>query len=63
MLCKRSHAMSEMPQRREDLWNNQLNQLIEMETWDWWKATLYSLREQGGYAEAEALFHEFKICS
>ena len=55
--------MSEMPQRREDIWNHQLNQLIEMETWDWWKATLYRLREQGGYAEAEALFHEFKICS
>lgn len=55
--------MSDMPPRREERWNKQMNELIQIETWDWWKDTLYTLREQGDYAEAEALFHEFKICS
>ena len=38
-----------------------LDELIQMDTWDWWKSQLFVLREQSEYAEAEALFHEFKI--
>ena len=34
-----------------------------MDTWDWWKSQLFVLREQSEYAEAEALFQEFKINS
>ena len=26
-----------------------------MDTWDWWKALIYELRERKEYAEAEAL--------
>ena len=38
-----------------------LDELIQMDTWDWWKSQLFVLRKQSEYAEAEALFHEFKI--
>ena len=33
-----------------------LDELIQMDTWDWWKSQLFVLREQSEYAEAEALF-------
>ena len=38
-----------------------LDELIQMETWDWWKAQVFHLREKKDYAAAEALFMEFKI--
>ena len=38
-----------------------LDELIKMDTWDWWKALIYELRERKEYAEAEALFNEFKL--
>ena len=40
-----------------------LDELIQMDTWDWWKSQLFVLREQAEYAEAEALFLEFKLSS
>ena len=36
-------------------------ELIDIETWDWWKSQVYVLRESKSYAEAEALFFEFKL--
>ena len=39
-----------------------LDELIQIETWDWWKAQVFALRDSKDYAEAEALFYEFKIC-
>ena len=33
-----------------------LDELIQMETWDWWKAQVFYLREKKDYADAEALF-------
>ena len=38
-----------------------LDELIQMETWDWRKAQVFYLREKKDYADAEALFMEFKI--
>mgnify|MGYP001225067509 FL=1 len=38
-----------------------LDELIQIETWDWWKAQVFYLREKKDYAGAEALFMEFKI--
>jgi hypothetical protein len=38
-----------------------LDELIQMETWDWWKAQVFYLREKKDYSDAEALFMEFKI--
>ena len=38
-----------------------LDELIQMETWDWWKAQVFYLRERKDYAGAEALFLEFKL--
>ena len=38
-----------------------LGELIQMETWDWWKGQVFYLREKKDYADAEALFMEFKI--
>ena len=38
-----------------------LDELIQKETWDWWKAQVFYLREKKEYAEAEAIFNEFKI--
>ncbi|WP_250396680.1 hypothetical protein [Synechococcus sp. MU1651] len=38
-----------------------LDELIQMETWDWWKAQVFYLREKKDYADSEALFMEFKI--
>ena len=38
-----------------------LDELIQMDTWDWWKAHVYELRERKEYAEAEAVFNEFKL--
>ena len=38
-----------------------LDELIQIETWDWWKAKVFDLRERKEYAEAEAVFNEFKI--
>ena len=38
-----------------------LDELIQMETWDWWKAQVFYLREMKDYADAEARFMEFKI--
>ena len=40
-----------------------LDELIQMETWDWWKAQVFYLREKKDYAGAEALFLEFKLTS
>ena len=40
-----------------------LDELIQMETWDWWKAQVFYLREKKDYADAEALFLEFKLTS
>ncbi|WP_250398598.1 hypothetical protein [Synechococcus sp. MU1648] len=40
-----------------------LDELIQMETWDWWKAQVFYLREKKDYASAEALFLEFKLTS
>ena len=38
-----------------------LDELIQMDTWDWSKALIYELRERKEYAAAEALFNEFKL--
>ncbi len=38
-----------------------LDELIQIDTWDWWKAQVFYLRERKEYAEAEAVFNEFKI--
>ncbi len=38
-----------------------LDELIQIETWDWWKAQVFYLREKKDYSGAEALFMEFKI--
>ena len=38
-----------------------LDELIQMETWDWWKTQVFYLRQKKDYADAEALFLEFKI--
>ena len=38
-----------------------LDELIQIETWDWWKAKIFDLRGRQEYAEAEAVFNEFKI--
>ena len=38
-----------------------LDELIQLETWDWWKAQIFYLREKKEYAEAEAMFNEFKL--
>ena len=38
-----------------------LDELIQMETWDRWKAQVFYLREKKDYADAEALFLEFKL--
>jgi hypothetical protein len=38
-----------------------LDELIQMDTWDWWKSLIYELRERKNYAEAEAVFNEFKL--
>ena len=32
---------------------------IHEDTWDWWKAQLYVLREDQDFHEAEAVFKEF----
>ena len=32
-----------------------LDELIQMDTWDWWKSQLFVLREQSEYAEAEVV--------
>tara|TARA_Y100000287_G_C13987507_1_gene241216 strand:- start:164 stop:325 length:162 start_codon:yes stop_codon:yes gene_type:complete len=42
-------------------WDHRLMELIDIETWDWWKSQVYVLREGKSYAEAEALFFEFKL--
>ena len=38
-----------------------LDEMIQIETWDWWKAQIFYLREKKEYAEAEAMFNEFKL--
>ena len=38
-----------------------LDELFQMESWDWWKAQVFYLREKKDYAGAEALFLEFKL--
>lgn len=38
-----------------------LDELIQMDTWDWWKSLIYELRERKDYDEAEAVFNEFKL--
>ena len=38
-----------------------LDELIQIETWDWWNAQIFYLREKKEYAEAEAMFNEFKL--
>ena len=38
-----------------------LDELIQIDTWDWWKTLIYELRERKEYAEAEAVFNEFKL--
>ena len=38
-----------------------LDELIQIDTWDWLKAQVFYLRERKEYAEAEAVFNEFKI--
>ena len=40
-----------------------LDELIEIETWNWWRRQVFQLRSSKEYAEAEALFLEFKITS
>ena len=32
-----------------------LDELIQMETWDWWKAQVFYLREKKDYADTEEL--------
>lgn len=45
----------------EHQWDKRLMELIDMDTWDWWKSHVYLLRDAKHYAEAEALFLEFKL--
>ena len=47
--------------RRLSMREQILDELIQMDTWDWWKSLIYELRERKDYAEAEAVFNEFKL--
>jgi hypothetical protein len=47
--------------RRSSMREQILDELIQMDTWDWWKSLIYELRERKDYAEAEAVFNEFKL--
>ena len=40
---------------------NLLKKDIYEDTWEWWKAPLYFLREDKGFHEAEAVFKEFSM--
>jgi hypothetical protein len=53
--------MSQQFPSSEHQWEHHLLELIDIETWDWWKSQVYILRDSKNYAEAEALFLEFKL--
>ena len=54
-------SMGDQSQSSGHQWDQRFMELIDVETWDWWKSQVYTLRESKNYAEAEALFLEFKL--
>ena len=55
------HLVCRLLLEKKKMRDPRLDELIQMETWDWWKAQVFYLREKKDYAGAEALFMEFKI--
>ena len=53
--------MNDQSRSSEHQWDHRFMELIDIDTWDWWKSQLYLLRENKSFAEAEALFLEFKL--
>ena len=53
--------MGDQSQSSGHQWDQRFMELIDVETWDWWKSQVYILRESKNYADAEALFFEFKL--
>ena len=56
-----TYCMNDQSRSSGHQWDHRLMELIDIETWDWWKSQVYVLREGKSYAEAEALFFEFKL--
>ena len=56
-----AELMNDQSRSSEHQWDHRFMELIDIDTWDWWKAQVYLLRENKTYAEAEALFLEFKL--
>ena len=56
-----TERMGDQSQSSGHQWDQRFMELIDVETWDWWKSQVYTLRESENYADAEALFLEFKL--
>ena len=56
-----TESMGDQSQSSGHQWDQRFMELIDVETWDWWKSQVYTLRESKNYADAEALFLEFKL--
>ena len=56
-----TERMGDQSQSSGHQWDQRFMELIDVETWDWWKSQVYILRESKNYADAEALFLEFKL--
>ena len=56
-----AELMNDQSQSSEHQWDHRFMELIDIDTWDWWKSQVYLLRENKAFAEAEALFFEFKM--
>ena len=56
-----TEGMGDQSQSSGHQWDQRFMELIDVETWDWWKSQVYILRESKNYADAEALFLEFKL--
>ena len=56
-----TESMGDQSQSSGHQWDQRFMELIDVETWDWWKSQVYILRESKNYADAEALFLEFKL--
>ena len=56
-----TESMGDQSQSSGHQWDQRFMELIDVETWDWWKIQVYTLRESKNYADAESLFLEFKL--
>ena len=56
-----TEGMGDQSQSSGHQWDQLFMELIDVETWDWWKSQVYTLRESKNYADSEALFLEFKL--